>query len=101
MAEEAKLKKLSQEDLDIISDFFADVINDKINDSVKSPKEIINMDISINVSYSDEDEELLVDFTNFEIEVDQLSKLTDEKIDEIIEESYCELDDFIDEHFRE
>lgn len=100
MAEEAKLKKLSQEDLDIISDFFADVINDKINDAVKSPKEITNMDININVSYSDETEELDVD-VDFDIQTDALSKLTDEKVNEVIEDSYLELDEFINEHFRE
>ncbi len=100
MAEEAKLKKLTQEDLDIISDFFADVINDKINDAVKSPKEITNMDININVSYIDETEELMVD-VDFDIETDALSKLTDEKVDEVIEDSYTELDEFINEHFRE
>lgn len=99
MVEEAKLKKLSQEDLDTISDFFADVINDKINASVKSPKEIINMDVNIKVSYDEENEELDVD-VDFNIEADELSKLTDEKVDEVFQESYSELDEFINEHFR-
>lgn len=38
---------------------------------------------------------------DFDIETDALSKLTDEKVDEVIEDSYDELDEFINEHFRE
>ena len=100
MSLEPKLKSLTEEDLDTISDYFADVINDKINASVKSSKEIIDMDINININYNDEDEELDVD-VDFNIETDALSELTDERIDEIFDDSYKELDVFIDEHFRE
>lgn len=97
---ELKLKKLTQEDLDNISDYFADVIDNKINAAVDSPKEIINLDVQINVSYNDKTEELDVD-VDMDIETDELSELTDEIVDALIEESYCTLDEYINDNFRE
>ena len=40
----SKLKKLSEDDLADISDYFSNLIYKKINYTVDSPKEIINMD---------------------------------------------------------
>ena len=45
----SKLKKLSEDDLADISDYFSNLIYKKINYTVDSPKEIINMDVDINV----------------------------------------------------
>ena len=97
---EAKLKKLSQDDLDKISDFFATVVEKKILSSVKSQKEILSMDVNINTIYNDESEELDVD-VDVDIEVDELSNLTDERIDQLIDDSYAELDEYINDNFRE
>ena len=97
---EAKLKKLSQEDLDNISDFFVSVVEKKISSAVKSQKEILSMDVNINTTYNDESEELDVD-VDIDIEVDELSNLTDERIDQLIDESYAELDEYINDNFRE
>ncbi|MBQ6813273.1 MAG: DUF3194 domain-containing protein [Methanobrevibacter sp.] len=97
---DAKLKKLTQQDVENISDFFAGVIEKKISSSVKSQKEILTMDINLDVSYNDENEELDVD-VDVDIEVDELSKLTDEIVDEAIEQSYLELDEYINNNFRE
>ncbi len=95
-----KLKNLTQEDIDDISDFFANVIDKKISSSVKSQKEILAMDININVAYDDENEELMVD-VDVDIDVDELSDLSDEKINQLIDDSYIELDEYINDNYRE
>ena len=97
---EAKLKKLTQEDIDDISDFFASVVERKISSAVKSQKEILAMDVNIDVFYNDESEELDVE-VDVDIETDELSNLTDERIDQVIEDSYLELDEYINENYRE
>jgi len=97
---ESKLKHLTQDDLDNIADFFADVINKKLLSSVESPKEIESMDININVSYNDESEELDVD-VDVDIATDELSNLSNEIVDNLIEDSYLELDEYINNNFRE
>ena len=96
----SKLKRLSQDDLDNISDFFAGIIEKKISSSVNSQKEILAMDVNINLDYNDKNEQLSVD-VDVDIDTDELSKLSDEKIDQVIDESYLELDEYIDENFRE
>ena len=95
----SKLKKLSEDDLEDISDFLAETIEKKISASVKSQKEILDMDVIINIVYPDENGELDVD-ASIEIDVDELSDLTNERIDEVIEESYLELDEYINENYR-
>ena len=96
----SKLKKLSSEDLDNISDFFASVVEKKIFSQVKSQKEILAMDINININYNDETEQLDID-SDVDIDTDELSDLSDEIINEVIDESYLELDEYINEKFRE
>lgn len=96
----SKLKKLSQDDLDNISDFFVAVVEKKILSSVKSQKEILAMDVNINIDYNDESEQLDID-VDVDIDTDELSNLSDERINQLIDEAYVELDDYIDENFRE
>ena len=95
----SKLKKLSEDDLEDISDFLAETIEKKIFASIKSQKEILDMDVIINIVYPDENGELDVD-ASIEIDVDELSDLSNERIDEVIEESYLELDEYINENYR-
>ena len=95
----SELKKLSEDDLEDISDFLAETIEKKISSSVKSQKEILNMDVIINIVYPDENGELDVD-ASIEIDTDELSNLSNERIDEVIEESYAELDEYINENYR-
>lgn len=94
----SKLKKLSEDDLVDISDYFSNLIYKKINYAADSPKEIINMDIDINVSY-DDNGELDVD-VDVDIQPDELSSLSDELIASLIDESYDELDEYINENYR-
>ena len=95
----SKLKKLSEDDLEDISNFLSEIIVKKIQSSVKSQKEILDMDVSIEIVYPDENGELDVD-ASVEIDTDELSDLSSERIDEVIEESYLELDEYINEHYR-
>ena len=95
----SKLKKLSEDDLIDISDYFSDLIYKKINYAADSPKEIINMDVDINLSYNDDAEVLDVD-VDVDIQPDELSSLSDELIEELIDESYDELDEYINENYR-
>ena len=95
----AKLKELSEDDLEDISNFLSETIVKKISSSVKSQKEILDMDVSIEISYPDENGELDVD-ASIEIDTDELSDLSNEIIDEVIDESYLELDEYINEHYR-
>ena len=48
---------------------------------------------------TDENGELDVD-ASIEIDTDELSDLSNERIDEVIDESYLELDEYINEHYR-
>ena len=95
----SKLKELSEDDLEDISIFLSETIVKKISSSVKSQKEILDMDVSIEITYPDENGELDVD-ASIEIDTDELSDLSSERIDEVIEESYLELDEYINEHYR-
>ena len=95
----SKLKELSEDDLEDISNFLSETIEKKIQASVKSQKEILDMHVSIEIRYPDENGELDVD-ASIEIDTDELSDLSNERIDEVIDESYLELDEYINEHYR-
>jgi division protein CdvB (Snf7/Vps24/ESCRT-III family) len=95
----SKLKKLSEDDLEDISNFLSETIVKKISSSVKSQKEILDMDVSIEIDYPNENGGVNVD-ASVEIDIDELSNLSDEIIDEVIDESYLELDEYINEHYR-
>ena len=95
----SKLKELSEDDLEEISNFLSETIVKKISSSVKSQKEILDMDVSIEITYPDENGELDV-AASIEIDADELSDLSNERIDEVIDESYIELDEYINENYR-
>ena len=95
----SKLKELSEDNLEEISNFLSETIEKKIQASVKSQKEILDMDVSIEITYPDENGELDVD-ASIEIDTDELSDLSNERIDEVIDESYLELDEYINENYR-
>ena len=95
----SKLKELSEDDLEDISNFLSETIVKKISSSVKSQKEILDMDVSIEIDYPNEKGELDV-AASIEIDTDELSDLSSERIDEVIDESYLELDEYINEHYR-
>jgi len=92
-----KLKKLTQEDLDIISQYFSDLANEIILAKVPS-KEILDLDLEIDASYEDEELDINIDV---DIALDELSKIKNSDIELAIEEAYSKLDEFIDENYRE
>ena len=90
-----KLKELSHEDLENISNFLSDTINEYILANISS-KEIVDMDIQIEVSY---DEKLDVDI-DVNLEFHELSK-ADANISNIaIEKSLLKLNSYLDDNFR-
>ncbi|MBF4469507.1 MAG: DUF3194 domain-containing protein [Methanobrevibacter arboriphilus] len=92
-----KLKKLSQEDLDVISQYFSDKANEIILSKVPS-KEVLDFDLQIDASYDDEELDINIDV---DIALDELSKIKNDDIELAIEEAYNQLDIFIDENYRE
>ena len=90
-----KLKELNQEDLKDISDFLSDNINDNILANIPS-KEILDMDINIEVYYR---EKLEVDIA-IDLEFHELSKADDNIPNIAIENSLANLNEFLDANYR-
>lgn len=90
-----KLKELNQEDLYEISDFLSDNINEYILANVPS-KEILDIDIKIEVSY---DDKLDVD-VSVNLEFHELSKADSNIPDIAVEHSLLKLNSYLDENFR-
>lgn len=93
----SKLKELSQDDLDNITNFLSDIVETKLSNYVTS-KEVINQNIITDISY--ENGQLDVDL-DIDIDVDALSNLTQDDVQRIIDEAYEELDVCIDENYRQ
>ncbi|AGN16799.1 MAG: DUF3194 domain-containing protein [Methanobrevibacter boviskoreani] len=92
-----KLKELTQDDLDAITYFLTNTAENKLSQHVSS-KEVIDQSILTDISY--ENEELNVDL-KINVDVDALSNLSQEDIQNVVDESYEKLDVFIDENYRE
>jgi len=92
-----KLKKLSQEDLDIISQYFSDKANEIILSKMSS-KEVLDLNLEISAKYDEEELDINIDV---DIALDELSKIKNDDIELAIEEAYNQLDIFIDENYRE
>ncbi|MDR0900716.1 MAG: DUF3194 domain-containing protein [Methanobrevibacter sp.] len=92
-----KLKKLSQEDLDDISEYFSKIATDLILKDISS-KEIADLDIDITVSY--ENSQLDVDI-EVDISGDEFSNISKEDVESGISKAYSNLDSFIDINYRE
>lgn len=91
------LKQLTQEDLAEISEFFSSTINNYLMSKI-SAKEISDLDIKINVIYNDKKLDVDIDVDMF---LDKLSKVTDDDLNSAISKAYLELNDFIDNNYRE
>ena len=91
-----KLKILNQEDLDNISDFLSNNINEYLLANVSS-KEILDMNINIEVSYNNKklDVDIAVD-----LEFDEFSKADRNIANILVENSLLKLDSYLDENFR-
>ncbi len=92
----SKLKLLSQDDLDTISDKFGEILENEVSKELPS-KEIEDLDLDIVLSY--ENEQLDVD-VDVGVLFDELSDINQEQISKIIDEAYLRFDSYIDENFR-
>lgn len=92
-----KLRKLTQEDLDAITEFLTNTAENKLSEYVTS-KEVLDQSILTDISY--EDNELNVDL-DIDVSVDALSNLSQEDVQEVIDYSYFHLDKYIDDNYRE
>ncbi|MGN1363528.1 MAG: DUF3194 domain-containing protein [Methanobrevibacter sp.] len=93
----SKLRKLSQSDLEAITKFLTTTAENKLSRYVSS-KEVIDQCVLTDISY--ENEELNVDL-DIDVAVDALSNLSQDDVQEVIDDSYKILDEYIDENFRE
>lgn len=93
----SKLRKLSQSDLEAITEFLTTTAENKLSKYVTS-KEVIDQCVLTDISY--ENEELNVDL-DIDVAVDALSNLSQDNVQEVIDDSYKILDEYIDENFRE
>ena len=90
------MKKLTDEELDQISDLAVETAENYIFSRV-SPKEILDMDINVEVGYEDG---LDVDI-QVELDVDQLSKADENEIvEEATDSALIEIDKLIEENFH-
>ena len=93
----SKLKVLTQEDLETISDDFGEILEREVSKSM-SMKELEDLDLDIVLSY--ENEQLDVD-VDVGVMFDELSEITQDQVTQAIDEAYIKFDAYIDENFRE
>ena len=93
----SKLKKLSSSDLTTISYDFGEILENEVS-RVISTKELEDLDLDITVNY--EDAQLDVD-VDLGVSFDELSDISQDSLNEAIDEAYLKFDEYIDENFRE
>lgn len=94
-----KIKNLSENDLNDISDFLSNEINKEIS-KILSNKEIINLEINIETVFDDKDKNLDVD-ADVNVETDGLRDIPEETIQETIDIAYKKLDNYIEVNYKE
>ena len=94
-----KLKNLSENDLNDISDFLSNEINKELS-KILSNKEIINLEINIEAMFDDKDKNLDVD-ADINVETDGLRDIPKETIQETIDIAYKKLDNYIEANYKE
>lgn len=93
----SKIKKLTDNDLTIISEAFSRIVEEELSNNISS-KELINEDITIDVSYEDEQLDVSLDIA---VDVDALSDVEKDNIVKITDAAFVKFDQYIDENFRE
>ena len=92
----SKLKQLTPDDIEIISDKFGEILENEISKSLPS-KEIEDLDLDITVNYDNEQLDVDVDVG---VSFDELSEITQDEIANAIDEAYLRFDSYIDVNFR-
>ena len=93
----SKLKKLSAEDLSVISDDFGEILEREVSKNIPS-KEVEDLDLDITINY--ENDQLDVD-VDVGVLFDELSDINQDQIMKSIDEAYLKFDSYIDDNYRE
>ncbi|PWB87008.1 hypothetical protein MBBWO_01220 [Methanobrevibacter woesei] len=93
----SKLKKLNDEDLITISDTFGDFLEEEIS-KIVSTKELEDIDLGIVADYLDDQLDVSC---NVELLFDELTEVSNDSLENAIDEAYLKLDNFIENNYKE
>lgn len=93
----SKLKKLNDEDLITISDTFGDFLEEEIS-KIVSTKELEDIDLGIVADYLDNQLDVSC---NVELLFDELTEVSNDSLENAIDEAYLKLDNFIENNYKE
>ena len=93
----SKIKKLNDEDLITISDTFGDFLEEEIS-KIVSTKELEDIDLGIVANYLDDQLDVSC---NVELLFDELTEVSNDSLENAIDEAYLKLDNFIDNNYKE
>jgi len=93
----SKIKKLNDEDLITISDTFGDFLEEEIS-KIVSTKELEDIDLGIVANYLDDQLDVSC---NVELLFDELTEVSNDSLENAIDEAYLKLDNFIENNYKE
>ncbi|WP_346675013.1 DUF3194 domain-containing protein [Methanobrevibacter woesei] len=93
----SKLKKLNDEDLITISDTFRDFLEEEIS-KIVSTKELEDIDLGIVANYLNDQLDVSC---NVELLFDELTEVSNDSLENAIDEAYLKLDNFIENNYKE
>lgn len=93
----SKLKKLNDEDLITISDTFGDFLEEEIS-KIVSTKELEDIDLGIVTNYLNDQLDVSC---NVELLFDELTEVSNDSLENAIDEAYLKLDNFIENNYKE
>lgn len=93
----SKLKKLNDEDLITISDTFGDFLEEEIS-KIVSTKELEDIDLGIVAYYLNDQLDVSC---NVELLFDELTEVSNDSLENAIDEAYLKLDNFIENNYKE
>ncbi len=91
------LKQLTDNDLAYISDKFGEILNSEIIKKIPL-KELEDIDLDIEINYTNEQLDVFVDVGIF---FDELSNINQEFLNDSIDKAYLKFDDFIEKYYIE
>lgn len=92
----SKLKKLNDEDLITISDTFGDFLEEEIS-KIVSTKELEDIDLGIVANYLNDQLDVSC---NVELLFDELTDVSNDSLENAIDEAYLKLDAFIENNYK-
>mgnify|MGYP004444733249 CR=1 FL=1 len=93
----SKLKILNDADLLTISEDFSDILTSEISKRV-SIKDLDDIDLGISINYENKQLDVFVDV---DILFDELTDISEDSLNQAIDQAYVRLDEYIDEKFRD